>query len=173
MSTTTTPIPPHQAQIDTDRLDALLVNLSSEHESLLGLAGEHRDAIALADPNAIGRVIAQTGEVLERIATIEQSRQSMITAPDGHCMTIPELLPTLDREPAERISKSSARLRALIAQLRTEHQAVQEASNALAQHMQGLIQQVSANMSHAGTYGRNGSVDPARTQVTSSMDLHQ
>ncbi|MBL4590401.1 MAG: flagellar export chaperone FlgN [Phycisphaerales bacterium] len=173
MRTLTTKTKPLENKLDTDRLDSLLSDLSGEHETLLILAGEHRDAIAHADPNAIGRVIAQTGEVLERIATIERSRQKMITKPDGKCMTITEILPTLAPEPAERIEKSSAKLRSLIAQLRIEHRAVQDASTALAQHMQGLIKQVSANMSHAGTYGRNGSVDPVRTQVTSSMDIHQ
>ncbi len=163
----------HPAELDTDRLDGLLTDLANEHETLLVLAGEHREALAHADAPAIGRVIAQTSEVLERIAGIEQDRQSLVLKPDGSFATIAEILPTLDAQPAKRIGESSAKLRALIGQLKEEHRAVQDASAALAGHMQGLIKQVSAKMSHAGTYGRTGSVNPTRTQVTSSMDLHR
>lgn len=160
-------------ELDTDRLDALLGDLTREHETLLDLSGAHREAIAKADPRAIGRVIAQTGDVLERIAQIETDRQQMVAKPDGSCATINEILPTLDPEPAERIGRSSARLRSLIGQLREEQEAVREASNALALHMQGLAQQVASRMSHAGTYGRCGAVNPTSTQITSSMDLRQ
>jgi len=159
--------------LDTDRLDTLLGELTIEHEALLELSGEHRAAIAQADPRAIGRVIAQTGDVLERIAKIETDRQQMVARPDGSCATINEILPTLAPEPAERIERSSKRLRSLIGQLREEHEAVQKASNALAMHMQGLAQQVASKMSHAGTYGRSGAVSPTTTQVTSSMDLRR
>jgi hypothetical protein len=168
-----THLAPMRAELDTDRLELLLGDLSHEHESLLVLAGEHRDAIAHADAHAISDVIAQTGSVLERIAEIEQDRQTIIAKPDGSFATIAEILPTLDAEPAERIERSSTKLRALIEQLREEHLAVRKASEALAGHMQGLIKQVSANMSHAGTYGRTGSVDPTKVQVTSSMDIQR
>lgn len=159
--------------LDTDRLDELLGDLSREHEALLTLSGEHRAAIAKADPRAIGRVIAQTGDVLERIAQIETDRQQVVAKPDGSPATINEILPTLAPEPAGRIEQSSKRLRSLIEQLRVEHEAVQRASSALALHMQGLAQQVASKMSHAGTYGRSGAVSPTNTQVTSSMDLRQ
>lgn len=171
--TRTSRTPKDAIALDTDRLDALLVDLTREHEVLLELSGEHRAAIAQADPRAIGRVIAQTGDVLERIAQIETDRQRMVARPDGSCATINEILPALDPEPAERIGRSSKRLRSLIEQLREEHKAVQEASNALALHMQGLAQQVASKMSHAGTYGRSGAVSPTTTQVTSSMDLRR
>ena len=57
-----------------------------------------------------------------------------------------------------------------MAQLKEEHEAVRVASLALTNHMNGLIEQVSAKLSHSGTYGRRGAVDPGRNQVVSSLD---
>ena len=158
---------------DLDKLESLLADLESEHETLLSLAGQQRDAIARADAKNLGEIVEQTTATLGRIATIEHSRRRTIARPDGTHPTIDEIAQNVDDQHASTLRDRSKSLRALMAQLKEEHEAVREASAALSNHMTGLMEQVSAKLSHAGTYGRLGKVDPGRNQVVSSLDTQR
>jgi hypothetical protein len=165
------PVPPAAPAVpDIDRLDALLVALIDEHKSLLSLTHEHRDAVAQADARKLKGVIEQTGAVIQRVAQVETERQRLVARPDGRPSTIDELLAVVDSADRDRLSGRAAALRALIQQVREEQEAVRLASEALATHMRGLIQQVASKLSHAGTYGRAGRVE-TRAQVMSGVDV--
>jgi len=159
--------------LDLDKLDALLADLESEHEQLLTLAGQQRDAITRADTKDLGRVVEQTAMTLGRIAGIENSRQRLIKRPDGSIPTVNQIAAQADRDHAKTLTDRSASLRELMVRVNKEHQAVREASQALSNHMSGLMEQISAKLSHTGTYGRRGAVDPGRAQVVSSLDTVQ
>ena len=159
--------------LDLDKLDSLLVDLESEHEQLLALAGQQRDAITRADTKDLGRVVEQTAMTLGRIAGIENSRQRLIKRPDGSIPTVNQIAEQADPEHAQTLTDRSASLRELMVRVNKEHQAVREASQALSNHMSGLMEQISAKLSHTGTYGRRGVVDPGRAQVVSSLDTVQ
>lgn len=156
--------------IDADRLDELLGGLEDEHATLLGLAHEHRQALTHADVEALKRVTMQTSEVLMRIARIERERQGLITQGGHPVDSLDELLERFDASDRERISERRKRLRELIERVRDEQQAVKLASEQLANHMKGLMKQVSASLSHAGTYSRGGNIDTGRAQVVSALD---
>ncbi len=171
----TTPQPPKAAstQTDLDRLEAMLLDLEHEHHKLLELAGLQREAISRADAKGIGEIVESTAETLGRIATIEQERRKVVKRTDGTIPTVDQIIQEADEHHARTLTTRSRSLRSLMAQLKEEHEAVRVASLALTNHMNGLIEQVSAKLSHAGTYGRRGAVDPGRNQVVSSLDTLQ
>jgi hypothetical protein len=155
---------------DTNRLDALLSVLIDEHRTLLTLAHEHRDALGHADARRLQSIVEQTGQVLQRIHTVETERQHLVARPDGRPNTIDELLEVVDQADRHRLSDRAATLRELIHTVQREHETVRVASEALATHMKGLMQQVASKLSHAGTYGRAGRVTPVGT-VVSGVDI--
>jgi len=166
----TTTRAPRAGAIDPDRLDELLGGREDEHTTLLQLAHEHKQSLTHADPESLKRVTMQTSEVLMRIARIERERQGLITQ-GGHAVdTLDQLLERFDHDDRQRISQRRQRLRELIERVRDEQQAVKLASEQLANHMKGLMKQVSASLSHAGTYSRGGTIDTGRSQVVSGLD---
>ncbi len=164
------PAPAPQGPIDADRLDALLGQLEDEHQLLLGLAQEHRAAIAHASVDELKKITMRTSESLMRVARIEQQRQALIARQGEPLDTLDQLLERFGEHDRVRIGERRARLRALIEKVRDEQMAVKLASENLANHMRGLMKQVGASLSHTGTYSRGGSVDVGRTQVVSGLD---
>ena len=165
--------PTRSHKIDTDRLDAMLGELETEHHNLLALSRQHKDAISHASVKELNAINLQTSEVLIRIAQIEDARREMIAQDDGSLATLDQLMQQFTQADRDRIGHRRTRLRELIGRVREEQDAVKVASEHLANHMRGLIKQVGASLSHAGTYSRGGAVDPSRTQVVSSLDLVQ
>ena len=159
--------------LDLDKLDGLLANLETEHEQLLTLAGLQRDAIVRADTKDLGQVVEQTAQTLGRIAGIENTRQRLIKRPDGSVPTVQQIAAQANEQHSMTLTQRSASLRKLMHQVNQEHKAVRQASQALSDHMSGLIKQVSAKLSHTGTYGRHGAVDPGRSLVVPSLDTVQ
>tara|TARA_A100000171_G_C2136963_1_gene151076 strand:+ start:3497 stop:4024 length:528 start_codon:yes stop_codon:yes gene_type:complete len=172
MNTTATmsPAKREQGAIDPDRLDAILSQLEDEHGVLLGLAHEHKEALTHADVHALQRITMRTSETLMRIAKIEQQRQAMIAKRDEPVDTLDQLLNRFGDDDRTRINERRTRMKELIQRVREEQEAVKHASEQLAMHMKGLMKQVSASLSHSGTYSRAGSVDAGRTQVVSGLD---
>ncbi len=159
--------------IDTNRLDTMLGELETEHLALIELAKAHRDALSHASVHELNEITMRTSEVLLRIAEIEDARRAMITQSYGSMASLDELMEHFNTNDRDRIGQRRTRLRELIVRVKDEQDAVRQASENLADHMRGLIKQVSASLSHAGTYSRGGAVDPSRSQVVSSLDLVQ
>jgi hypothetical protein len=177
MKLATKPNPPpkrsNKRAIDTDRLDEMLGQLESEHTNLLNLALAHKDALTHASVEELNTITTRTSAVLVRIAEIEDTRRRMIANEHGSLASLDELMTHFDADDRDRISKRQSTLRELIARIKQEQEEVRVASEQLANHMRGLIKQVGASLSHAGTYSRGGAVDPSRSQVMSSLDVVQ
>jgi hypothetical protein len=67
----------------------------------------------------------------------------------------------------ERLLAAADKLREVLNRLHQEHTALRVAAQELSGHMEGLLRQVCRKLSHAGTYGRGGSIDSSVTVVTS------
>lgn len=159
--------------IDTDRLDSMLGQLEDEHTNLLELAKAQKDALTHASVDELNEITMRTSEVLMRIARIEDDRRAMIINDTGSIASLDQLMDQFDTSDRDRIGQRRTKLRELISRVKEEQDAVRLASENLANHMRGLIKQVSASLSHAGTYSRVGAVDPSRSQVVSSLDVVQ
>lgn len=157
-----------------DELAAVLGSLLREHEALLDVTARHRQAIATADMLALRTVNEQQQQAAERMAHLERRRQQLAAAlaphaPEGAAGTLPALAAAFPHA-RDTLTALADRIRDVAGRLSREQRAVRIAAEALAEHMQGLMKQVARKLSHAGTYGRRGSVD-ARVQVTSALDL--
>ncbi len=151
----------------------MLGQLEAEHITLIELAQAHKKALAHASVQELSEITVKTSEVLMRIAQIEDARRAMVTQEHGSMASLEELMEHFNTNDRDRIGQRRTRLRELIVRVKDEQEAVRQASEHLADHMRGLIKQVSASLSHAGTYSRGGAVRPSRSQVVSSLDLVQ
>lgn len=159
-----------------EQVEPLLESLIGRHEALLDLAEEHRAAIRDADASGLSDVIARTTDVVGEIARLDEQRAQLAAQRGGDPraaagVPLTELAQSLTGEQRDRVMAKGERLRGLIERVRAEHQAIRLASESLLSHMQGLMKQVSATLSHAGTYGSSGSVAPVRQQVVTGIDV--
>ncbi|MFT5422586.1 MAG: hypothetical protein ACI89L_000351 [Phycisphaerales bacterium] len=158
-------------------IEPILESMLAEHEVLLALAIEHRGALSKADPKRLDSIIARTGESMARIAGLEDDRCRVLGVEPGASRrgmskpTITEIAALAGGDDGARLHRLGERLRELIERVRAEHATVQAASRSLADHMRGVMKQVAAKLSHAGTYSAAGTVDPGRNQVMSGIDI--
>lgn len=155
---------------DTEKLDELLGRLESQHGTLLELAGRQRDAVRTADAGALGAVIQQTAETIGRIQETERERRDLVKQPDGSLPTVEQLARDMDETHAAKLLDRAQSLRELMRKVHQEHEAVRKATEAIAGHMRGMVEQVSAKLSYTGTYSQRGSVRPGSQQVVSGID---
>lgn len=158
-------------------LEKLLAQLTMAHESMLELARRHKQAVAEADAEEIGRCAARQRELIDTIARLESSRAALILEAVGGSAAEHSAQPTLSdlasraSGPArDRLMSSASRLRELIQTIAEENRAVRNATHALLAHMEGLVRQVGAALSPAGTYGRKGRADRGAA-VPSGIDI--
>jgi len=166
-------------------LETLLRELLVEHEQLLTLAHTQKLAIRRADTAALGSCIHQQNEIVQRVAELEKRRLALTmrlaerlkpAQKSASASVIPDrptitwLVQSLPVAVRDRIVRAADRLRELLMKLHREHAALKEAAAALATHMEAVIRQVTGRLSHAGTYGRRGTVEN-RVQIVSTLDL--
>jgi hypothetical protein len=171
-STRIKPLSPHGCA----ELETLLDQLTMAHESMLELARRHKQAIAEADADEIGRCAARQRELIDTIAQLESSRAALIAealgreTTDQAPPTLSELASRVSGPARDRLMSSAARLRDLIQTIAEENKAVRHATHALLAHMEGLVRQVGAALSPAGTYGRKGRADRGAA-IPSGIDI--
>jgi hypothetical protein len=174
------PATPRTSPIDD--VETVLAALADEHAALLDAARAHRDALRTADLAAVKAASDRTLAILERIGTLEERRCRLVGAPPPRLarsaptapatgLTITALAQHCPAEQRERLLSLGTRLRELIDAVRAEHAAVRAASEQLAIHMRGILQQLAQGQSHAGTYSASARVEPGRTQILHALDL--
>lgn len=164
-----TPLPERLAE----SLEPILAGMIAAHERLLDAVDHHRAALASADAGAIGRAIDEQGEAISAIAQLEQRRAALLGSSRGDAgrpLTIREAARTLDDPPRTRLLEMAERLRGLIGTVRERQAVAREATRTLMEHTRGLMAQVGAALSHAGTYGRAGKVQ-STTPACAVLDM--
>lgn len=173
MATRPTTLTDEQAQ----GLETILSELVREHEGLEELAGEHRSAISALDTARLRAVVEQTARSLSRIAELEDRRCALLGLPEPRLgkrvpgqPTVVELAPLIDEPRRERVLDLATRLRELVERVRDRHVAIAKASESLAVHMRGLMQQVAAELSGTSTYSPRGRVESG-TPIATGLDV--
>jgi hypothetical protein len=170
MQTTTPPTTADSAR----QLEGLLASLHAAHEELLATTLEHRAAISRADVKGMQACAGRHADIASRIGELEVLRRRLIVAlaPQGStaATSISSIAATLPEPFRARILAAAAALRDLLLRVQREVRTVREATHSMAQHMDGLMQQVVRVLSHAGTYSARGRVD-AGAPVASGLDL--
>lgn len=169
MHTNTSPPSPGDPE-RVARLQPVIESLIEAHERLVALLEAHRGAIARADSGELARVADEERAVLESIGALESSCRALL---DGSgAKTVSALAQRAGGEGGGRLGESAAYLRALATRAHAMQAAVREAGEAMALHIGGLMRQVAARLSHAGTYGAGGRVESTAPVVT-GLDLKQ
>lgn len=149
-------------------LEALLAKLLQAHERLLQAIEQHRIALSHASGDEIRAAVEQETTALVEIADLERARATLVGANEPR--TLSQLAETLPEPARDRILGMAAQLRELIQVLRTRQAIVRSATRSLLSHTHGLMAQVGAALSHAGTYGRAGRVQ-STTPACAALDL--
>ena len=154
-------------------LERIVFELIDRHERLLDALGAQRVALTAADPERLREAARRYADLLEGIGVLEDERRALLgEAQDGRRVTLTALAPAMDEERRERVLDLGARLRGLIERCRREQSALRAAAESLSGHMEGLIRQVIARLSHTGAYDQRGRVEQG-AQVVSALDVKQ
>lgn len=157
-------------------LGHLLAALITGHETYLSLLAAHRDAIRTARPSAAAEISGRLGIALETIAKLEQVRRTFVDRITAAGLWKSKQLVTLSalaqRAGASQASllEASARLKTLITTVQQEHAVLRRVTQSLSAHIEGIMRTVAKASSHAGTYGRRGTIGAAA--VTTALDLN-
>ena len=160
--------------INAQRLEALIEELTEIHEQLLELTFEHREAVRLAQSEEIAACVRRQRELIERIGFLDSQRRAlieeMLPGVPAREVTLTNLARMLAGPARDRIEAAATRLRELIGAIASENKAVGEATSVLLGHMDGMVRQFATTLSKSGTYGRCGSVR-TDTRIASGIDL--
>ncbi len=143
-----------------------LETMIEQHGVLLEAVLEHRAALSRADRDGVAQAMRVQTEAIDRIREIDRGRRKVF----GQATTVQDIASAFPEEIRTELLDLGAKLRESIEKVRAEQAVVQAASRALLGHMEGLFRQVSARLSHAGTYGRGGCIETGQ-QIVSGIDL--
>ncbi len=159
-----------------EHLEGLLARLTERYTLAQQLLNEHRDALRRADGPAVAALAERESEVLEELGALDAVRRELIAAAAPllprvpHPVTLTHLAGLLPEADRSRLTAAANRLRRLAEDVRDRTAVIRAATASLLTHMEGLARQVGKNLSHAGTYGRRGTVDTGQP-VLSALDL--
>ncbi|MEM0984423.1 MAG: flagellar protein FlgN [Planctomycetota bacterium] len=150
----------------------VLDEMIDAHEQLLMLFEEHKTAIRFANGAALDELGQREQAIFERIGTLDARRRSLMSVrgKSDPAMTVTQLSAASPEPARTQLAERARKLRELIARAQSAHVAIKAASESLLMHLRGVVQQVGARLSHAGTYGRDGAVRNT-SQVMTGLDV--
>jgi len=168
----------------------LLQKLLGAHETLLGQITEHRQAMAGADPRAMQDALEAQARTLTEIGELDSRRsrlvQEMIRGDarlgamdrSGKTPTLSDVATLLPEPQRTRALRLAETLRERIALARREQRAGAMTAQALAAHMDGLLQLVQRRIAGKDSYagvvrGARGSRSGGTPIAASAIDLTQ
>lgn len=158
-------------------LDGLLETLQEQYRTLQRVGRERREAIRRADPEGVAACIGIENQAVQAIAEVEKRRITVVgllaqrfAIPEKSQARLTAIAAALGGTVGERLAKRAQELRELLEAVRKENEVVRMAAEQLSRHMEGLWKQACGVLSHARTYGRQGSVDPGPS-IVSALDL--
>ena len=155
------------------QLEATLAQQLHEHDQLLELIQRKRQALRAADHRLVADCCRQENGRVQRIGELEKQR--LLLAGELTLLLVPgateplrlDALAQRLAEPAQgRLLVLRQQLRQRMEQVRHDAGIAQRAAEALARHMQGLVQTLSGVMSGGAAYGRAGA--PTRAALALS-----
>jgi hypothetical protein len=159
------------------QLEQYLVDLLNEHEAMLAVIRDKRQALTQARPHVVAELCARQNQHLQKIGAIEKRRQTLVgqltevlnpaAAEPLRLRDIAEQAPQAQRE---RLIDLHARLRNTMRQIAHEAAVTQKATSGLLNHIQGMMGMISQSFASLGTYGRKG-IDQGPTSVVSSFSV--
>ena len=137
-------------------LQEVLDTQAEGYRRLLVSIERQREAIRVADLEAIPGISEVQGKIVERLRTLDQRREEAGRALAESMGIDPESSVSALAAAADRLEARAAELRELLDRSRSEQSLLKSAGDALARHMAGIVQSVTGALSGTGVYGRRG-----------------
>lgn len=151
-----------------DDLRRILRGQLEGHKRLLACIDGSREAVRKADMQAIEQHCRKEHEIADRLAELEKARLQLVGAltatlrpQSAEPLTLTQIAEALDDPRRRDLLAVADELRATVDQVRRRSSVVRAAAEALARHMDGLVQTVQAAFSRAQVYGRRGRIATA------------
>ena len=155
------------------RLEELLDTQCGHYRKVEELVDSQREALRVADVSALSNASNAERELLEAIGRLDSRRVELVDAIAGEIGLAQPANPTLSDllehsgPSRSRLVRIADELRRLIAKTRSASGVVRTAAEALARHMQGIVQSVEIGIGRTGIYERSGRLASALPRHTS------
>ena len=155
------------------RLEELLDTQCGHYRKVEELVDSQREALRVADVSALSSASNAERELLDAIGRLDTRRVELVDAIAGELGMKQAAKPTLSDllehsgTSRSRLVKVADELRRLIAKTRSASGVVRTAAEALARHMQGIVQSVEVGIGRTGIYERSGRLVSALPRHTS------
>lgn len=173
------------AMTPAERAEAVqkaLAEIEATQAPLLEALKEQREATRSGDLDRLGEAIARTEAATGRAHAAEEHLAALLVAPTVRARLAPgaaaapplRVADIAAAGPAHRrgeLLEASRRVREAAEAAQAEARVVRAATESLLAHSRGLQRAIAQRLSHAGTYSREGSVEPTRQAVVSSLDV--
>lgn len=160
--------------INAQKLESLIGELTEIHERLLEVTREHRGAVRSANTADVAACVREQRELIAQIGRLDGKRRALIAemlpgvpAREVTLTRLAGMFPNLSRD---RLEASANCLRGLIELIALENRVMAQATSTLLGHMDAMVRQITSALSQSGTYGRCGSVR-ADGHVACGIDL--
>jgi hypothetical protein len=159
-------------------LGTLLGLYEDAYSRWLACADAQRGALRRGDGRGVEAAANDLRSVLERVATLESRRGTLVNAAAaalgltgaGRPLTLRDVARALPSADGAALTAHATRVRDLAARAHELTASLAGATRTLLWHVEGLVRHAARHLSHAGTYTPRGVVEPGRT-VLSSLDL--
>ncbi len=135
------------------------------HIRLLSCIERNREAIRIADMEAITTICQQENEIAQRLSELEKARLELVgqltevLQPDAKApLTVSQIVQAIDEPARASLCAAADELRGKMAEVRKASSIVHAAAESLSRHMAGLMQTVQAAISRAEVYGSGGRI---------------
>ncbi len=166
---------PSPASVETlaGEMCALLEAMLTEHRAMLGVVERRKEALKRARINDLNACIAEESVIAQRIATLDQRRDSVVRqlvpllggapigSPRGWRPNAEWLVPRIGGALGERVNTVAMNLRGVIESLRAANASTRDAAETVARHIQGIVRSVEQRLSGSGAYTHRGVVSAA------------
>ena len=163
--------------VQVTQLESVLTRLAQQHEQLLSLMQRQRAALRIADEATVSDLSRQENAMVQLISAQEKRRLELVASlttllrPGGdsplRLREVAELLP----EPARgRLLVLRQQLRGRISEVKEQSSVTRRATEALLNHMQGLVQSLSQVGTRGAGYPRPGAA-PVSLPAIGSINL--
>lgn len=150
-------------QRDLAQLESVLSQSAKHHEQLLTLMLRQREALRCAQADKVTELSKQENVVVQAISGLEKRRLELVGALTGllvpgaaQPMSLRELAERLPEPARGRVLVLREQLRGRIALVKEQASVTRRASEALLNHMQGLVQSLSQVSARGAGYDRPG-----------------
>lgn len=159
----TRPAEPAVPPEDLSLLEEILRRQLADHQRMLDCLDRNREAIRLADMEAIKSVCEEQNAIVQQLAELEKSRLVVVgrltqrlQPRAAEPLSMSQIAEAVGEPAGRRLAALAGQLRSAVDEVRAASAVLKAAGQALARHMSGLMQTVQSALTRARVYSPRG-----------------